>query len=143
MVYKVCHSLVILSAEKCSAHLRGCYALEIYFIVCLILFRERIWLEHKSKLEQIIYAIFTLKNFLMSWNCLSADCLQIGTSPLPSHRWLIPELPYFQVSQGPSSITRVVSAYLSLVLGPMLKRIFVWMKSFVITLINKNFMIVV
>lgn len=30
------------SIEKCSVHLRGCYALKIHFIVCLILFRERI-----------------------------------------------------------------------------------------------------
>lgn len=77
---------MILSVEKYSAHLRGCYALEIYFIVCLILFRERIWLEHKSTLEQIIYVIFTLKNSLMPWDCLSADGLQIATFPLPKQR---------------------------------------------------------
>lgn len=78
--------LVILSIEKCSAHLRGCYALEIYFIVYLILFRERIWLEHKSTLEQIVYVIFTLKNSLMPRTCLSADCLQMRTSSLPSQQ---------------------------------------------------------
>lgn len=87
------------SIGKCSVHVRGCYALKIHFIVCLILSRERIWLEHKSTLKQIIYVIFTLKNSLLPLKCLSAYWSQKETTSMPSEWWVTPRLTYLQVFQ--------------------------------------------